>query len=218
MSVPTSPRPATRRQLTTSTEASPATRDRLATGEGQISVAEGVVQKIAGKACREVSGVHSMGTGSARAFGALRERIPGSSGPNVAQGVGVEVGRDRGRDRPGHRGRVRREHRRARPQYPAEREAVRGADDRAAGRRGQCRGRRRLPARHRRPGQTRRRECHDRRASARAAGSARAGRHRRDRCRGRGRGRGGVRWRLRARQRPVRRGRVVSAGPPGRPA
>jgi uncharacterized alkaline shock family protein YloU len=77
---------------TTSTGASPATRDRLATGDGQISVAEGVVQKIAGKACREISGVHSMGTGSARAFGALRERIPGSSGPSVAQGVGVEVG------------------------------------------------------------------------------------------------------------------------------
>ena len=77
---------------TTSTEASPATKDRLATGDGQISVAEGVVRKIAGKACREVSGVHAMGAGSARAFGALRERIPGSSGPNVAQGVGVEVG------------------------------------------------------------------------------------------------------------------------------
>jgi uncharacterized alkaline shock family protein YloU len=77
---------------TTSTGASQATRERLATGDGQISVAEGVVQKIAGKACREISGVHSMGTGSARTFGALRERIPGSSGPNVAQGVGVEVG------------------------------------------------------------------------------------------------------------------------------
>jgi uncharacterized alkaline shock family protein YloU len=92
MSVPTYSKTSDTTQLTTSTEASPATRDRLATGEGQISVAEGVVQKIAGKACREVSGVHSMGTGSARAFGALRERIPGSSGPSVAQGVGVEVG------------------------------------------------------------------------------------------------------------------------------
>jgi uncharacterized alkaline shock family protein YloU len=92
MSVPTYSKTSDATQLTTSTEASPATRDRLATGEGQISVAEGVVQKIAGKACREVSGVHSMGTGSARAFGALRERIPGSSGPSVAQGVGVEVG------------------------------------------------------------------------------------------------------------------------------
>lgn len=78
--------------VTTSTNAGPATRDRLATGEGQISVAEGVVQKIAGKACREISGVHAMGTGGTRAFGLVRERIPGSSGPNVAQGVGVEVG------------------------------------------------------------------------------------------------------------------------------
>jgi uncharacterized alkaline shock family protein YloU len=29
---------------------------------------------------------------SRREFGALRERIPGSSGPSIAQGVGVEVG------------------------------------------------------------------------------------------------------------------------------
>ena len=78
--------------VTTSTTASPATRDQLATEEGQISVADGVVQKIAGKACREIPGVHAMGTGGARAFGSIRERIPGSSGPSVAQGVGVEVG------------------------------------------------------------------------------------------------------------------------------
>ena len=50
------------------------------------------MQKIAGKACREIPGVHAMGTGGARAFGSIRERIPGSSGPSVAQGVGVEVG------------------------------------------------------------------------------------------------------------------------------
>jgi uncharacterized alkaline shock family protein YloU len=92
MSQPTSAKTGATTPVTTSTDASSATRDRLATGDGQISVAEGVVQKIAGKACREISGVHSMGTGSARAFGAMRERIPGSSGPNVAQGVGVEVG------------------------------------------------------------------------------------------------------------------------------
>jgi len=77
---------------TASTAASSAIRDRLATGEGQITVAENVVQKIAGKACREIAGVHAMGTGGTRAFGAVRERIPGSTGPNVAQGVGVEVG------------------------------------------------------------------------------------------------------------------------------
>ena len=78
--------------VTAATTASPVTRDQLATGEGQITVAEGVVQKIAGKACREIAGVHSMGTSGARAFGSIRERIPGSSGPSFAQGVGVEVG------------------------------------------------------------------------------------------------------------------------------
>jgi uncharacterized alkaline shock family protein YloU len=67
-------------------------QDRLNTGDGQISVADNVVQKIAGTACREIAGVHAMGSSGARAFGAVRDRIPGSSGPNFAQGVGVEVG------------------------------------------------------------------------------------------------------------------------------
>ncbi len=66
--------------------------ERMSTDDGKISVAQGVVQKIAGIACREISGVHAMGVSTSRAFGAVRERIPGSSGPNVAQGVGVEVG------------------------------------------------------------------------------------------------------------------------------
>ncbi len=73
-------------------DTSPVSTDRLSTDDGKISVAQGVVQKIAGIACREISGVHAMGVSTSRAFGAVRERIPGSSGPNVAQGVGVEVG------------------------------------------------------------------------------------------------------------------------------
>jgi uncharacterized alkaline shock family protein YloU len=92
MSQPATPSTSQTPPTTTSTNASPATRDRLATGDGQITVAESVVQKIAGKACREIAGVHAMGTSGTRAFGAIRERIPGSTGPNVAQGVGVEVG------------------------------------------------------------------------------------------------------------------------------
>jgi uncharacterized alkaline shock family protein YloU len=75
-----------------SAEAIPVARGSLAIGDGQISVAEGVVQKIADRACRETPGVHSLGTGPGRTFGALRERVPGSSGPNVAPGVGAEVG------------------------------------------------------------------------------------------------------------------------------
>jgi uncharacterized alkaline shock family protein YloU len=69
-----------------------ATNSRLNTDTGKISVAQNVVSKIAGMACKEISGVAAMGTGGSRAFGAIKERIPGSSGPSVSQGVGVEVG------------------------------------------------------------------------------------------------------------------------------
>ena len=64
----------------------------LTNDEGKISIAQNVVAKVAGMACREIPGVHSMGAGTSRALGSLRERIPGSSGPSVTQGVGVEVG------------------------------------------------------------------------------------------------------------------------------
>jgi uncharacterized alkaline shock family protein YloU len=63
----------------------------LVTKEGSTTIADTVVQKIAGLATREVSGVYSLGGGAARAFGALRERIPGASA-SASQGVAVEVG------------------------------------------------------------------------------------------------------------------------------
>ncbi|MBJ7607875.1 MAG: Asp23/Gls24 family envelope stress response protein [Candidatus Dormibacteraeota bacterium] len=63
----------------------------LATPQGRTTIADAVVSKIAGVAAREVSGVHALGGGTARAFGAIRERIPGASS-NVSQGVTVEVG------------------------------------------------------------------------------------------------------------------------------
>jgi len=77
---------------TTTTGASEETKSALASDDGKISVAESVVTKIAGLATREVAGVHAMGSGASRAFGALKERIPGSSGPSVTQGVAAEVG------------------------------------------------------------------------------------------------------------------------------
>jgi uncharacterized alkaline shock family protein YloU len=63
------------------------------TSHGKTTIAASVVQKIAGIAAREVAGVHSMGGGASRAFGALRERIPGggTGAANIA-GVHVEVG------------------------------------------------------------------------------------------------------------------------------
>ena len=59
--------------------------------EGTTSIADVVVSKIAGIATREVTGVHAVGGGTARAIGALRERIPGGR-TNHSQGVSVEVG------------------------------------------------------------------------------------------------------------------------------
>lgn len=78
--------------VSTSPHGSPETPHALVTSTGKISVADGVVSKIAGLAAREISGVHAMGAGAARAFGAVKQRIPGSSGPSVSQGVSVEVG------------------------------------------------------------------------------------------------------------------------------
>ncbi|MDI2031501.1 Asp23/Gls24 family envelope stress response protein [Saccharopolyspora sp. TS4A08] len=80
-----------RRIPETRTGGSPA---RLAdeTSQGKTTIAASVVQKIAGIAAREVSGVYAMGGGVSRAFGALRDRIPGGSGTSSTSGVQVEVG------------------------------------------------------------------------------------------------------------------------------
>ena len=64
----------------------------LVSGQGKTTIADSVVQKVAGIAAREISGVYDLGSGAARAFGAVKERIPGSSQPSVSQGVKVEVG------------------------------------------------------------------------------------------------------------------------------
>lgn len=66
-------------------------RSALSGDGGTTTIADVVVSKIAGIAAREVAGVHALGGGTARAFGALVERIPGGS-TNYSQGVNVEVG------------------------------------------------------------------------------------------------------------------------------
>jgi uncharacterized alkaline shock family protein YloU len=58
---------------------------------GKTTIASAVVQKVAGIAAREVSGVYALGGGVSRAFGAIKERIPGS-GTVTTSGVSVEVG------------------------------------------------------------------------------------------------------------------------------
>ncbi|KQS66648.1 Asp23/Gls24 family envelope stress response protein [Modestobacter sp. Leaf380] len=79
--------------MTESTKtASTSSSTELVSSQGKTTIADTVVSKIAGMAAREVNGVYRLGGGTARAFGAIRERIPGSGGPNVSQGVSVEVG------------------------------------------------------------------------------------------------------------------------------
>jgi uncharacterized alkaline shock family protein YloU len=66
---------------------------QLKTEQGNTSIADSVVTKIAGVATREISGVHDMGSGGARMFGALKEKLPvGSDSPSPSRGVSVEVG------------------------------------------------------------------------------------------------------------------------------
>ncbi|MET7860078.1 Asp23/Gls24 family envelope stress response protein [Streptomyces sp. NPDC005318] len=75
------------KNATSTPEASPA----QASGQGSTTIADVVVQKIAGLAAREVPGVYELGGGAARAFGAVKGRIPGASS-SAGQGVSVEVG------------------------------------------------------------------------------------------------------------------------------
>ena len=63
----------------------------LQTPEGNTTINDTVVQKLAGIAAREVPGVHSMGNAARRAFDSISERIPGSQ-TNVSGGVSVEKG------------------------------------------------------------------------------------------------------------------------------
>lgn len=64
----------------------------LVTDTGRTAIADSVVAKIAGVATKEVPGVYAMGTGTSRAMGAVRERLPGGASTAGSQGVQVEVG------------------------------------------------------------------------------------------------------------------------------
>lgn len=63
--------------------------ENLETDHGTTVIDDNVVGKIAGIAAREVSGVHNLGGGAARMWGAVRESFTSST--NVQQGVNVAV-------------------------------------------------------------------------------------------------------------------------------
>ncbi len=56
---------------------------------GKNTIADGVVEKVAGIAARQVPGVHDLGNGAARAVGAIRN-VSGQQ--DRGQGISVEVG------------------------------------------------------------------------------------------------------------------------------
>ncbi|MFI9200995.1 Asp23/Gls24 family envelope stress response protein [Streptomyces sp. NPDC053048] len=62
-----------------------------AADRGRTTIADGVVEKIAGLAARDVVGVHAMGGGLSRTFGAVRDRVPGGN-RSLTRGVKAEVG------------------------------------------------------------------------------------------------------------------------------
>lgn len=91
MSDTTINKPATSLTANPSSSVATAPASLLITEHGKTTISDAVVAKIAGIATREVSGVHALGGSTARAVGALRERIPGGR-VNHSQGVSVEVG------------------------------------------------------------------------------------------------------------------------------
>ncbi|MFI9170390.1 Asp23/Gls24 family envelope stress response protein [Streptomyces lincolnensis] len=58
---------------------------------GKTTIADGVVEKIAGIAAREVPGINALGGGFTRTMGAMRDRVPGGHA-SAGRGVKVEVG------------------------------------------------------------------------------------------------------------------------------
>ncbi|CAN5792937.1 MAG: Asp23/Gls24 family envelope stress response protein [Thermoleophilaceae bacterium] len=62
----------------------------LQSERGTTTIADAVVEKVAGIATREVAGVHDLGGGAARAVGAMTQRV--GIGDERTQGVSVEVG------------------------------------------------------------------------------------------------------------------------------
>jgi uncharacterized alkaline shock family protein YloU len=74
-------------------EARPARPGRsasLKSDRGTTSIADTVVEKVAGIATREVRGVYGMGGGTSRAIGAVTQRV--GLADERSQGVSVEVG------------------------------------------------------------------------------------------------------------------------------
>ncbi len=75
-----------------SSTAQPKQLDALHTEHGDTEIADQVVEKIAGIATREVTGVYAMGSAAGRALSSLAQRIPGGAKNTTSSGVSIEKG------------------------------------------------------------------------------------------------------------------------------
>jgi len=90
--VPDTPTPADlQKNAEHRTAAHPAATPRSSPERGRTVLAVGVVEKIAGMAAREIPGIHALGSGLTRTFGAMRDRVPGSKS-SIGRGIKAEVG------------------------------------------------------------------------------------------------------------------------------
>ncbi len=80
-------------QLSTTTEAPPEPEvfDALHTEHGDTTIADQVVEKVAGIATRDVPGVYAMGSAAGRTISGLTQRIPGQR-KSVSGGISIEKG------------------------------------------------------------------------------------------------------------------------------
>jgi uncharacterized alkaline shock family protein YloU len=90
MADPTSEKTGEDRGSSASTSVATKGSEPLESGQGQTTIADSVVTKVAGLAAGEVAGVHELGGGAARAVGAVTQKVGLSDARS--QGVSVEVG------------------------------------------------------------------------------------------------------------------------------
>lgn len=83
------PASSSRARVDRSTSAVSASAEQGVAVDGKTIISDGVIAKVAGIAAREVPGVHALGGGGARAFGAIRDAV---NATDLGQGVKVEVG------------------------------------------------------------------------------------------------------------------------------
>lgn len=87
---PSTPKGSSAASASSSTAVAQRDSEPLSSEQGQTTITDGVVTKVAGLAAREVPGVYELGGSTARAIGNVTQKV--GLGDARTQGVSVEVG------------------------------------------------------------------------------------------------------------------------------